>query len=36
MLTVGFVYNVATEELLTENPELTLNLTGRIFLGAKC
>jgi D-alanine-D-alanine ligase len=27
MLTVGFVFNLATEELLSENPELTLNLT---------
>jgi D-alanine-D-alanine ligase len=27
MLTVGFVFNMATEELLDENPELTLNLT---------
>ena len=27
MLTVGFVFNLANEELLNENPELTLNLT---------
>ncbi len=27
MLTVGLVFNLATEELLSENPELALNLT---------
>jgi D-alanine-D-alanine ligase len=29
MLTVGLVFNVATEELLDEDPELTLNLTDQ-------